>query len=394
MCILGLYIFYYLFYFLYVNDTFYQIFLFLEQMISRRLQRKTLIPCIPSITPMYRAIRIPPEKGEEIRKKAIAGEFLDTTRKIRKLQIKEVTFLEIPVTEDAGETVEGFPVIEQEEPEFLNPPSSLKKYLKFSFSEPELSLIPSGWHVLGDIIIVSIPDALDEKKLLIAEALLSMYPKCKSVVRDFGIEGQFRHPKRELLLGIGTETIHKEHDCLFKQDVTKVMYSKGNLEERKRMSKLGKGENVVDMFAGIGYFSIPMAVHAKPEKITSIEINPDSFAYLKENIRLNRVEDIITPILGDCSQAAPEGEADRVIMGYVRTTHHYLEPAIRALKNSGGILHYHETVPENLAKTRPEERIKKAAGALGKKVEVLETRRIKKYSPGVLHVVVDARIFT
>ncbi|MPM36639.1 hypothetical protein SDC9_83238 [bioreactor metagenome] len=80
-------------------------------------------------------------------------------------------------------------------------------------------------------------------------------------------------------------------------------------------------------------------------------------------------------------------------MGYVETTHHYLEPAIKALKKNGGILHYHETVPENLARTRPEERIKKAAESLGKKVEVLETRRIKKYSPGVLHVVVDARIF-
>ena len=342
---------------------------------------------------MYRAIRIPPEKGEEIREKAVAGKFLDTTRKIRKIQTEKGTFLEIPVTEAAGETVEGFPVIEQEDIEFLKPPASLKEYLKGSLSETELAQVPSGWQVLGDIIIISIPDALDEKKLIIAEALLSMYPKCRSVVRDFGIEGQFRQPKRELLLGSSTETIHKEHGCFFKQDVTRVMYSKGNLEERKRMSQLGKGEVVVDMFAGIGYFSIPMAVHARPEKIISIEINPESFAYLKENIRLNHVDDIITPVLGDCAQAAPEGEADRVIMGYVGTTHHYLEPAIKALKKSGGILHYHETVPENLARTRPEERIKIAAESLGKKAEVLETRRIKKYSPGVLHVVVDARIF-
>ena len=220
-----------------------------------------------------------------------------------------------------------------------------------------------------------------------------MYPKCKSVVRDLGIEGQFRQPKRELLLGTSTETIHREHGCLFKQDVTKVMYSKGNLDERKRMSKLGQGEVVVDMFAGIGYFSIPMAVHAQPEKIYSIEINPESFAYLKENIRLNRVEDIIFPVNGDCAKVAPEEEADRVLMGYVRTTHHYLLPAIKALKKSGGILHYHETVPEKLAEERPAARIREAAETLGKKVEILGLRRIKKYSPGVLHVVVDARIF-
>jgi tRNA wybutosine-synthesizing protein 2 len=341
---------------------------------------------------MNRIIRVPPEEAEEIRKKAVTNNLFDTTRKIRKVKIREENFLEIPVTKAAGEKVGDFLVLEQQNPEFLHKALPLKECLKDSFSETELSLLPSGWHILGDIIIVTIPETLENKKMKIAEALLSMYPRCKSVVRDFGIEGQFRQPKRELLLGNSTETVHKEHGCFFKQDVTKVMYSKGNLEERKRMSRIGNGEVVVDMFAGIGYFSIPVAVHSKPRKIISIEINPESFAYLKENIRLNHVEDIISPVLGDCSKLTPEGLADRVIMGYVGTTHHYLEPAVLALKKSGGILHYHETVPEKLAKTRPQDRIRKTAELLGKKVEILETRRIKKYSPGVLHIVVDARI--
>jgi tRNA wybutosine-synthesizing protein 2 len=342
---------------------------------------------------MYRVIRVPPEKGEEFRKKAITGRFLDTSRKIRKVRTEEGNLLEIPVIEAAGENVGNFPVIEQKNPEFLEKHGCLKEYLKTFLSETELAFVPAGWQVLGNIIIVDIPEILEDKETRIAEALLSMYPKCRTVVRDFGIEGQFRQPKRELLLGSETETIHREHGCFFKQDVTKVMYSKGNLEERKRMSRLGEGEVIVDMFAGIGYFSIPMAVHSRPKKITGIEINPESFAYLKENIRLNKVEDIFIPICGDCSKAAPEGTADRVLMGYVGTTHHYLEPAIKALKKGGGILHYHETVPESLTRTRPQERVRKAACSLGKKVEILETRRIKKYSPGVLHVVVDVRIF-
>ena len=87
---------------------------------------------------MYRAIRIPPEKGEEIREKAIAGKFLDITRKIRKLQTKEGAFLEIPVIEVACEAIEGFPVIEQENPEFLEIPASLKECLKGSLSKQNL----------------------------------------------------------------------------------------------------------------------------------------------------------------------------------------------------------------------------------------------------------------
>ena len=283
---------------------------------------------------MYRMIRTAPEKGEELRKKAIQGGFLDTSRKIRKVRTEEGNFLEIPVTESAYDSVDSFLVLEQENPEFLEKPNSLKDSLKGFLSETEFASVPSGWQVLGDIIIVFIPEILEDKKTRIAESLISMYPKCRTVVRDFGIEGQFRQPKRELLLGSETETIHKEHGCFFKQDVTKVMYSKGNLEERKRMSQLGEGEVIVDMFAGIGYFSIPMAVHSRPKKIVGIEINPESFAYLKENIRLNKVEDIFIPICGDCSKFAPEGTADRVLMGYVGTTHHYLEPAIKALKNA------------------------------------------------------------
>jgi len=342
---------------------------------------------------MYRIIRIPPEKGDEIRKKAVAGKFLDTARKIRKIKNDEGNFLEIPLTNSADETVEDFPVIEQENPEFFGKACIWKEFLENHFSESELAYVPSGWQILGDIIIVRIPEILEDNKLRIAEALLAKCPSCKSVVRDFGIEGQFRLPKRELLLGSRTETVHKEHGCFFKQDVTKVMYSKGNLEERKRMSRMGKGEIVVDMFAGIGYFSIPMAVHSRPKKITGIEINLESFAYLEENIKLNRVGTIIVPIFGDCSKFTPEGTADRVLMGYVGNTDYYLGQAIKTLKSSGGILHYHETVPENLARTRPQERIRKAAESLEKKVEILETRRIKKYSPGILHVVVDARVF-
>ena len=105
------------------------------------------------------------------------------------------------------------------------------------------------------------------------------------------------------------------------------------------------------MFAGIGYFSIPIGVHSNAKQVYSIEINPNSFHYLKENIKLNKINNII-PLLGDCMDITPEYSADRIIMGYVKTTHHYLKTAIDSL-NKGGVIHYHETVPEKLMDTRP-----------------------------------------
>ena len=176
----------------------------------------------------------------------------------------------------------------------------------------------------------------------------------------------------------------------FKLDVAKIMWSKGNTTERQRIAKIVENDEiVVDMFAGIGYFSIPIAVHSKPKKIYAIEINPVSYDYLKENISLNKVENIIEPIQGDCRKAAPKEIADRVLMGYIGNTHDFLNDAMQIIK-PGGIIHYHESVPDILKFKRPPQRIIDAAK--GREVEILNKRIIKKYSPGVYHVVIDARI--
>ena len=215
--------------------------------------------------------------------------------------------------------------------------------------------------VIGDILVLkNEPDNLQE--------LLDL-PEVKRIVKLGRINGPKREPEVEILVGDNTETIHRENHCFFKLDVARIMWSKGNTGERKRMANLVEdGETVVDMFAGIGYFSIPMAVHSNPAKIYSLEINPVSYGYLKENIVLNKVEDVIEPILGDCREFAPKNFADRVLMGYIGNTHEYLDKAVDIVK-PGGIIHYHESVPDNLKFERPPQRIIDAAK--GRDVEIL-----------------------
>ena len=123
--------------------------------------------------------------------------------------------------------------------------------------------------LIGDIMVVKkVPDDMDE---------LINRPYVNKIVKLGKIHGQKREPEVELLYGDSTETIHKENYCKFKLDVAKVMWSKGNTNERKRMSTLPEDDEVIiDMFAGIGYFTVPMAVHSNPKKIYAIEINPNS----------------------------------------------------------------------------------------------------------------------
>jgi tRNA wybutosine-synthesizing protein 2 len=328
-----------------------------------------------------KAVRVEIEESETVRKKLLSGSALDKTRKL----VKKMGFIEIPVAENFNS--DEFTLVEQDKPEYYLQEKTLQNSLNIPYDEKKL--LPRGWQILGDIIIVTLNEKLENRKVEVAKALLSMYPGCKTVLLDRGIGGQMREPIREIIAGKVTETVYKENGCTFKHDAMRVMFSKGNLAEKKRMSELGKDETVIDMFAGIGYFSIPMAVHSKPDKIIAIEINPVSFGYLRENIALNRVGNIIEPIAGDCAKVTPHGIADRVIMGYL-DGQDYLEAGINALLPCG-ILHYHEAVPEAI-ESRPVERIMEVSRRLGRSVEITGRRRIKKYAPGVWHVVVDARV--
>jgi len=237
---------------------------------------------------------------------------------------------------------------------------------------------------IGDILILDNNHPDDDYEEL------SRMHNVKTIMKINHIQGTRREPVYNVLYGGETETINKENGCLFKLDLAKVMWSKGNNNERLRIARLVEdGETVLDMFAGIGYFSIPIGVHANAREVISIEINPNSYHFLCENIMLNKLDNI-TPVLGDCKVETPKYKADRIIMGYVKTTHHYLNVAIGSL-NEGGVLHYHETVPEKLMNTRPIERIINEAD--GREVELLKVNKIKKYAPGVEHVVIDARIY-
>ena len=237
---------------------------------------------------------------------------------------------------------------------------------------------------IGDILILDNSHPDDDYNEL------SRRHNVETIMKINHIQGTKREPVYKILYGGETETVNKENGCLFKLDLAKVMWSKGNNNERLRIARLVEDdETVLDMFAGIGYFSIPIGVHANAREVISIEINPNSYHFLCENIRLNKLDNV-TPILGDCKVETPKYRADRIIMGYVKTTHHYLKAAIGSL-NEGGVLHYHETVPEKLMNTRPFERIMSEAD--GREVELLKVNKIKKYAPGVEHVVIDARIY-
>jgi len=259
------------------------------------------------------------------------------------------------------------------------------------WTDDEIELAPSSWAVIGDVILVDMTDV--PRPAEVGEALLQVHGGADTVLDRGPITGEHREPDVTVIAGTGdTETVHREHGTAYALDLAEVMFSPGNKAERARMGDIvDDSERVLDMFAGIGYFTLPMA--RAGATVTAVERNPDSFRYLIENVRLNGVDDRVHPYRADCRDVAPELADDpvaRIVMGYY-DAHEYLDSALAALA-SGGVVHVHEATPEPLVFDRPIERIEAAAADAGRDVEILDTRRVKSHSEGVVHVVVDARI--
>ncbi|MFX0139685.1 MAG: class I SAM-dependent methyltransferase family protein [Candidatus Hodarchaeota archaeon] len=273
----------------------------------------------------------------------------------------------------------------------------LKEELKRELTKEELSILPRGFQTLGKVIILKLNPKLLEKENVIGEACLKLFPRIKSVYVNRGkIVGTFREPEQiEFISGENNSIVeHKEHDVIYKFDITKIMFSKGNVNERKYLATIVKnGEIIVDMFAGIGYFSLPIAKHSSVGKIFSIELNLDSYHFLVENIRINHLEDKIVPIKGNCKvevvKLSESGiRADRVIMGVFPAPKKYIKEALTLVSDKGTMFHYEGVVEKDNYIALFEE-FKEIAQKERYKCELESHRFIKSYGPNLYHVVLD-----
>ncbi len=266
--------------------------------------------------------------------------------------------------------------------------------LKGIASDEELNKIRRSFEIIGDVVIIDIPDEVIHLKDEIIKAILKKHKRVKTILRKVGeVNGVFRIAKYEIIYGNETETIVKEYGCRFFVDPTKVYYSVKLSGERERIARLVKeGERVLVMFAGVGPYAIVIAKLAKPSEVIGIELNPKAAEYFRENVRLNKVENKVKVYEGDVRRLLPsiEGKFDRVLM----PSPHIAENFIFTLKNKikkGGVIHYY-----TFAGKEEEDGIlpRKVAGLFkehGLEVEVENVRACGNYAPYVYRYVLDLK---
>ncbi len=314
-------------------------------------------------------------------------------RKDRRI-LEEGEFVMIPLSDDIDPSVAnelGLEIVEGSAPSRSCYRSPQDLVLDLVDLPPTLiDLLPWKWEMIGDVLLLRISPQLQPYKREVARAYAQVL-HAKTVCEERGlITGTFREPQLGIIYGRETETVHLENGILYKLDVARNMFSSGNIDEKLRMAKLDcSGETVIDMFAGIGYFTLPLAVHANSKQVIACEINPVAHSYLVENIFLNKVEKVVKPLLMDNLELQGERWADRILMGYVKTTKDHLPKAFSLIKKDG-IIHYHDTFPLQVYPQRALENLARAAGK--REFEVLHQREVKSYSPGVSHMVLDVKV--
>jgi len=272
----------------------------------------------------------------------------------------------------------------------------LKKTLEDVLSEKEREELFSAFDQVGDIIIIRIPDSLLSKKEIIGKTLLEQVKTAKSVFyQTSSVEGDFRTRDLEILAGENkTETEYKEFGCRFIVDVEKAFFSPRLSTERDRIADLvQEGETVINMFGGVGMFSI---IVAKRKKCTvyNIDINPIAAKLCEKNIELNKLAGKVISIHGDATKIVEENlkdKGDRVLMLLPERSDEFLDSAIFAAKNNG-IIHYYSHIHADEKSKAAKLSEKHYSGITPVKSNILDSKIVRAVGPRYYQTVVDVRI--
>ena len=277
----------------------------------------------------------------------------------------------------------------------LPPAERVRRRLAAVAGERVAREMPSGYHRLGRVLVIQRPETLAPYDAVLGTAWQEELGVETVLVKTGAVDGELRTPRVRCVAGGRTETEVVEYGVRWRFDASRIMFAAGNRSERLRAGRLvSPGEVVADLFAGIGYFSIPAALPGRASRVVAVEKNPVSLRYLRENVVRNGVEGTVEIVPGDNRTVAlSERSFDRVFLGYLPSAIPWVPRAVSLLRPTGGWLHVHTVAdvhaPISDAVAVVGRSVRDAGGRL---TDAGRARVVKPYGPGRNHVVVDAPV--
>jgi tRNA (guanine37-N1)-methyltransferase len=347
-------------------------------------------------------LRVSRNVGERARQLLIGFSLLDAERKITRDDATiSIPLLREPSSENwrairavdkQAATIE----IESEHADNIQRHKNVVEILKGKIDPSLLPYVRRSFDVIGDIAVIEVPQESGSLKTLFAEAILQVHKGVKTVLCKTGaVDGRFRVRTYEHVLGeVRTVTTHKEHGCQYFLDVTKAYFSPRLATEHLRVaSQVSVEEVVVDMFASIGPFSILIAKKTGA-RVHAIDANPDAVEFMRANCKLNKVGQLVEPLLGDARDIILRnlrGIASRVIMNLPSESLDYLDSACSALKPGGGVVHSYQFQSAPKPVDKAIEALRVRLESFGRELRSLKGGRlVRSYAPHEWQVVVDA----
>ncbi|MBY8980362.1 MAG: class I SAM-dependent methyltransferase family protein [Candidatus Lokiarchaeota archaeon] len=289
---------------------------------------------------------------------------------------------------------------------------SIEEALVGELPENILELIPKSYDIIGKIAIVEFDqiNTITEKNILfykkkVAEALVRINKSVETVYEKLSeVKGRYRLKDLKIIYGDDNpETIHKENDCLFKLDVKKTYFTPRLVFERKRVSSSSfkKQETIVDMFTGVGPFSIQIAKN-NDVKIYAFDVNPSAYKYLIKNIDINKIKGKIIPhnmdvktLLNPNSKLGNylKHKIDRIIMNLPEQSVNFLDVACFLMKKSSGIIHSYQFCEKPNPIKKGIENLSTILQKSGWYIEeILKSKIVKPFSPKSDLIVLDLKL--
>ena len=331
---------------------------------------------------MRKCIRVPKTDGERIRAELIANGTFDVSRKIG----SDRAFLILPILTDG---YEGYEVIEADLEHNEHTPTDYRELS--DVPDDVRGELPTSFDVIGDVAIIKLPDKLIQYRHQIGEAMMSVNKSIRTVMMDSGVKGDLRIRELEQIAGKGgSETVHKEFGVRMITDPSRVYFNPRLAAERSRIASLVKdGETIIDMFAGVAPFGLVICKTARPGIVYSIDLNPDAEGFVRRNMELNHIENIV-PIAGDAREVIKKlPDADRVLMNLPQMADEFLNDALSKTKIDG-MIHLHKII-ERSELNDLIGKIKEDAASAGFGTSIENITELKTYSPTMSVYVFDIR---
>lgn len=325
-------------------------------------------------------IQVDKKKGEQVRKVLMEKGALDTSVRI----VSDESYIYIPLISAVYLIDLPFEDLQVTEHDF-------KVHEKPATLESILGHIPR-YEVIGNIALLE----SDEGDLeTTAAALLKVHPHLRTVLSALSpVEGEFRTRRFTFVKGENTtQTVHREYGCKYAIDMEKAYFTPRLATERSRvLEQVKDGEVIVDMFAGVGPFSILIAKNRPSCRVVAIDKNPEAVKFLRHNIELNAVSNV-EAVEGDAKEEAQRyiEVADHILMNLPHTAQEFLDAAM-VIAKPGTVIHYYDITPESDLYSASLSHIESAASKVGFALELIATRIVRSYSPHQFNVCIEVRI--